>query len=431
MLAATGSGIAFADVLETDTIVGKSAQGLGLDASDSPDLSARNALLIEQDGDVLFARDMDKRVKIASLTKIMTAIVAIENARLDTIVTVDDAAANVGESTAGLKKGDSFTLETALYALMVPSGNDASVAIAKAVGETMTGEKKGAYDAFVAAMNEKAAALGCENTNYTNPHGLDFGKFKNEDCYSTAADVGILVAYAMQNETFRETVHSGDTVIEVTSADGSTRSLELTSTDELIGVYDGICGVKTGTTFEADYCFAGAVSRKKGEFYSVVLGAPTSDDRFRDTTTLMDWAYGNTINAQLINASSFVDSSGNSVPHVAEIAHNDWADVTVPATVKDPELSALVFKLKGPVTQEATYNDLTGDIKAGDVVGTLTFRQNGEKIASCKLIAAADQEAPGFFRGIGVWVERLYCKIVDEPTVARSRCLNGEVSLGI
>ena len=293
----------------------------------------------------------------------------------------------------------------------------------------MCGSEEGAYQAFVDAMNAKAQELGCQDTVYTNPHGLDFDAFADEDLHSTASDVGLVVAYAMQNETFRNTVHSGDTVIEVKGKDGSTRSLTLESTDELIGVYEGICGVKTGTTYDADYCFAGAVNRDAGEFYSVVLGAPTSEDRFQDTTTLMDWAYENLVEKKLIHTKSFIDYQGSSAPLVAEVAHNDWVNVTVPATVEDPDFSVAVYEIKGPLTQEVTFSELSGNVKAGSKVGRITFSQDGEVVAEVDLIAAEAQAKPNFFQEIGVWFSRLIRSFTDEPAVARSVCYNNPALL--
>ena len=182
-----------------------------------------------------------------------------------------------------------MSLETALYALLVPSGNDAGIAIAKSVGAHMSGDAATGYDTFIAAMNAKAADLGMSHSVYTNPHGLDFDAFGDEDLHSSARDVATLVSYAMQNDTFRGIVDAGSTTITVTSADGTARNVALQTTDELMGVYDGICGVKTGTTDDAGYCFAGAVSRDAGELYSVVLDSPSSDERFSDTVALMDW----------------------------------------------------------------------------------------------------------------------------------------------
>ena len=200
---------AFAEVLESDEIGNKTVAARGLSADACPDIEATHAMLVGSDGTVYFSRDVNAEVKIASLTKIMTAVVALENAPLDLTVTVDNEAATVGESSAGLLEGDTMSLETALYALMVPSGNDAGIAIAKSVGAHMSGDASTGYDTFIAAMNAKAADLGMSHSVYTNPHGLDFDAFGDENLHSSARDVATLVSYAMQNDTFRGIVDAG------------------------------------------------------------------------------------------------------------------------------------------------------------------------------------------------------------------------------
>ncbi len=415
--------LAFADVLDTDVVAGKTVAERGLSADECPDVQAAHAILVGANGEVYFSRDADAQVKIASITKVMTAVVALENAPLDLTVTVDNEAATVGESSAGLLEGDSMSLSTALLALMVPSGNDAGIAIAKSVGSHMSGDDATGYDTFVAAMNAKAAELGMDESVYTNPHGLDFDSFAGEDLHSSAKDVATLVSYAMQNDTFRDIVDSGSTTITVTGADGSDRDVALTTTDELMGVYDGICGVKTGTTDDAGYCFAAAVNRPQGEFYSVVLNSPTSDERFSDTVALMNWAYANVEQRSLVNTDQTVEYNGAAVPLAAKVAHNDWVDTTVDATVDDPSLSAEVFKAAGAVEQSMTFNELSGDVHAGDVVGHVTFSQDGETLAETDLIAAEDVAAPNFFEGIGVWFDRWIRGMQSQPTVAESQDL--------
>ena len=420
--------MAFAEVLDTDVVYGKTVADRGLETSECPDISATSALVISQDGTVYFERNADEAVKIASLTKIMTAIVALENASLDSTVEVSAEAAAVGESSAGLLKGDSMTLEDALYALLVPSGNDAGIAIAESVGASLASDGQDAQEAFVEAMNAKAEEIGCTDTIFSNPHGLDNGDFES-DAHSTARDVGIMVAYAMQNETFRSIVAGGSTTITVTSANGISRVVELITTDELIDVYEGMCGVKTGTTTYAGCCFAGACVRDEGEFYTVVLGAPTSEDRFTDTTILLDWVYGNLEEVSLISTSSTVEYLGEDYPLVAEVAQTDWPASTVSATVADPALSVLIFSLGDSVQQEVTFETLEGDIAAGDVVGHITFTQEGETVAECDLIAAQDAPAPNFFQSIGVWWDRLFRNIQGLSTVADSVCYNQIVVL--
>lgn len=415
---------AYADVRPTDEVVSEPISSSGIAETLCPDIQAENALLISEDGTVYFSRDASEPVKIASITKVMTAIVALENASLDTVVTVDEEAATVGESSAGLLQGDSMDLQAALYALMVPSGNDAAVAIAKCVGPLLPSyDGTNALEAFVAAMNEKAEELGCSDTLYSNPHGLDADGYES-DAHSTAADVGIVVSYAMENDLFREIVDAGDSSIYVQDAQGQDREIDLVSTDELIGVYEGICGVKTGTTVEAGYCFAGAVSRDEGEFYSVVLGSPDSEARFIDTVALFDWMYGNIVEQRLINSDSFVDYQGAQTPLVANVAHAEWVDCLVPATVSDPDISARIFALAGDIEQNVTYRDLRGDVSAGDVVGSIEFVQNGTTVASCDLIATSDVAAPNVFQRIGVWFDRAVREFQNQPLQATSVCLN-------
>ena len=420
MLALGAPAAAFAEVLDTDVVAGKTVADRGLSVDECPDVTAAHAMLVGSDGTVYFSRDADAEVKIASITKIMTAVVALENAPLDLTVTVDSEAATVGESSAGLLEGDSMDLKTALYALLVPSGNDAGIAIAKSVGAYMTGDASTGYDAFIAAMNAKAADLGMTESLYTNPHGLDFGSFASEDLHSSAKDVATLVAYAMQNDTFRGIVDAGDTSIVVTSADGAQRNVALATTDELMGVYDGICGVKTGTTDDAGYCFAAAVNRPQGEFYSVVLNSPSSDERFSDTVTLMDWAYSNLSQRSLVNTDQSVEYNGAAAPLVAKVAHNGWVDTTVNATVADPDLTAEVFDAAGPVEGAMNLDELSGDVHAGDVIGTLTFAQDGETIAQTNVIAAEDVAAPNFFEKIGVGLDRWIRGLQGQQTVAQT-----------
>ena len=225
---------AFAEVLESDEIGNKTVAARGLSADACPDIEATHAMLVGSDGTVYFSRDVNAEVKIASLTKIMTADWLRERT-FSRPVTVNEAA-TVGESSAGLLEGDTMSLETALYALMVPSGNDAGIAIAKSVGAHMSGDAATGYDTFIAAMNAKAADLGMSHSVYTNPHGLDFDAFGDEDLHSSARDVATLVSYAMQNDTFRGIVDAGSTTITVTSADGMARNVALQTTDELMGI---------------------------------------------------------------------------------------------------------------------------------------------------------------------------------------------------
>lgn len=154
-----------------------------------PDIQAQNAIVVAQDGTVYYERDADTEVKIASITKIMTAIVTLENTSGSEELTVDNRAATVGESSAGLLEGDRLTVSDCLKALMIPSGNDAALALATYVGGKIDPASSDPYATFIEAMNSTAAELGMEHTVFENPHGLDFSGWEG-DFHSTARDVG-------------------------------------------------------------------------------------------------------------------------------------------------------------------------------------------------------------------------------------------------
>ncbi len=420
-----GLSTAHADVRKTDTIMGQTVDSRGLATSQCPDVAAEYVLVTDDEGTVYFERNSTEATEIASITKIMTAIVALENATLDTQVTVSANAASVGESSAGLRSGDTLTLEAALTALLLPSGNDAAIAIAESVGALM--DEENGYDAFVEAMNAKAAELGCVDTVFTNPHGLDYGNYAG-DLHSCAADVALMARCAMQNDTFRSIVAQTSASIEVTGSSGTMRTVEVESTDELIGTYDGACGIKTGYTSLAGASFAGACTRDGKTLYAIVLNSTSEEQRFTDATTLYDWVFEHLIDYQLANSSEtatmVVDGQSVQVPVVAEVAHAGWINVTVKATLSDPDASVEVFDLNGNVSQVLEFDEVTGDVQAGDKVGTITFKQRNEVVATMDLVACEDVAAPNVLQRVGVWWNRLLSVFTGQQKVAQSVTLN-------
>lgn len=240
---------AYADVLLTDQVLGASAQERGLAIEEMPDILATHAIIMRPDGSVYYEREADSPIKIASTTKVMTALVALDHCDPSETLTVDRTAATVGESCVGLKEGDTLTLEQALTGLMVMSGNDVATAIATHVGGKIDPASADPYGTFIKAMNDRAAQLGCTDTLFENPHGLDFGAWVG-NLHSTAHDVTRIWAEAWRNEAFRSFACSDATEMHVTSADGSARSLPLTVRNKILG-RDGNLGGKTGSTYEA------------------------------------------------------------------------------------------------------------------------------------------------------------------------------------
>ena len=419
---------AWADVRADDVILGETVEARGLPAVACPNVTAQFAILVGEDGSVLFSRDADANSHIASITKVMTAIVALDSGLpLDTLVTVTPEAAAVGESSANLLAGDTLTLEAALTGLMVPSGNDAAIAIADTVGASLAQQGQSPNDAFVAAMNAKATEIGMTHSLFSNPHGLDIDEFDNE-MYSTAQDVAVMCAYAMKNDTFRSIVAKPSAQIAVTRADGQVATLDLTSSDMLLGVYEGACGIKTGYTEAAGNSFAGACNRGGGDLISVVLGCPSDTARFDDTKILFNWVYDNRVSYKLAHsdrtATMEVDGARREVPVIAEVPFTAWPDKRVPATLADPDAAVEVFAPAGNVSQELVFDDLPGSVRAGDKVGTANFYQGGQLIATQDLLACENAAAPDFFQGIGIWWDRLWHGLAGEDLVAEPVVVN-------
>jgi|SRR5579885_3268203 len=245
----------------------------------APFISGTAAYLIDADtGRVLYDMNSSQPLPIASTTKIMTAIVAIENANLDQGVTVGQADLNqvpAGSSNAGLVAGDYFRLHTLLYALMLRSGTDASIVIARVVA--------GSTANFVTMMNRKAQALHLLHTHFSSPHG-----FSSNDHYSSAADMVTLTNYAMRNSTFAQIV--GQTIYDVKPT-LFTHAYHWENTNGLLTTYQGADGVKTGWTDSAGYCLVFSARRNGHHLIGVELDASSYDAVFSDGAKLLDLGF--------------------------------------------------------------------------------------------------------------------------------------------
>ncbi|SFS91877.1 D-alanyl-D-alanine carboxypeptidase family protein [Marininema halotolerans] len=237
------------------------------------DLSAHAAAVIDVSSNrILFEKEAQRRMRIASLTKIMTAIVAIENADVDQKVTVSPGAVGVEGSSIYLKQGDQVPLHTLLYGLMLRSGNDAAVAIAESVGGSVPG--------FVYMMNEKAAYLGLKGTHFENPHGLD-----SDDHYSTAEDMARLTAYALKNPIFKEIV---STPLKTVPWPGEDWKRTWRNKNKMLRLYPGADGVKTGYTKLSKRTLVSSATRDGRQLVTVTLDA--SDD-WHDSMQLLDYGF--------------------------------------------------------------------------------------------------------------------------------------------
>ncbi|MBE3560115.1 MAG: D-alanyl-D-alanine carboxypeptidase [Ktedonobacteraceae bacterium] len=249
-----------------------------------PALSARAAYLVDMDtGNVLLDRNGEQTLPMASTTKIMTALIALQTADLDQEITVkQDAIDRVGTigSNAGLVVGEKIRLRDLLYGLMVPSGDDAAVAIADALA--------GSQENFVARMNLFAYRLRLFHTHYANVDGLTPDYQSNPQHYTTAADLTRLAAYAMQNPLFARIVQTKVYTLPQTAQHGAHTWY---TTNDLLSSYNGLTGIKTGHTWEAGYCLVFSAERNGHHLIGALLNSPSVAGRNKDTTALLDWAF--------------------------------------------------------------------------------------------------------------------------------------------
>lgn len=421
---------AYAGVRKADVVCGETVDARGLSVSQCPNIDAEYAFVTDSEGTVYFERNADSSTQIASITKIMTAVVVLDAidkgmVTLETPVVVSAQAAAVGESSAGLQEGDIMNIKTALTAMLVPSGNDAAVALAETVGAALVeyGVESGEPEtAFVSYMNTKAAELGCNNSLYENPHGLDFDDFAG-DLHSSAADVAKVVQYAMKNDEFRADVAQGDTAIQVTR-NGEEIDIALESTDGFFDIYEYAIGVKTGFTAAAGASFAAAANNGTQELYAIVINSTSEDKRFEDAKTLCEWVYAHQVKYPLAHSSRITTAGDTEVPVVAEVAHLGWIDKTLKATLAKPSASVEIFDLNGNVSQSFQFEELTSDVQVGDKVGTVTFKQRNKIIASMDLVACENLNAPNFFESIGIWWKRLFRGFSGQSKVAQSVIIN-------
>lgn len=241
-------------------------------------LSSDCALLINANtGKVVYAKNENVRHANASTTKIMTCILALENCKLNEKVTFSPYAASIEPSKLYANAGEVFYLKDLLYSLMLPSHNDTAVAIAEHVS--------GSTAKFVNLMNKKAAAIGCTNTHFATPNGLDFGF----DHYTTASDLAKIARYAIKRNMFRKLISTGYYSF---SNLNTGRTYYIGTTNALLGNLPGVQGMKTGYTNKAGYCFVGLSYSQKGNTYiSVVLGGSSSASRWEDSRRLLTYAY--------------------------------------------------------------------------------------------------------------------------------------------
>ncbi len=357
------------------------------DYSSYVDLNCNIDYMISLDNDsVVISKNADKRAAPASITKITTALVVLQNCPdLNAVVTVSENAiaslAGTGSSVAGLKAGEQMSVLNMLYCLLVPSGNDAAAALAEHVA--------GSQEKFVEMMNQCVAALGCKNTHYDNPHGLD-----SDTHYSTAEDIAIIAKAALKYDEFKTIVSTARYTLPATNQN---KERTLTNTNFMLNkVYvtyyrDFVKGIKTGHTDASGHCVVTYASKDGFNYLAVAMGGDyrDSDDdnieenqSFMDSIRMYEWAFGN-LSYELI-------ASQNQM--VAEVGVNYSWKTDHMRLVPQKDVRALVptgtnegSVLIEPIDKPDTVN---APIKAGDPVCKAKIIYAGKEIATVNLVYA-------------------------------------------
>ena len=320
-------------------------------------LSARSAVLYQPETqNFLYTKNASQRLPMASTTKIMTALVALEQTALTDMVVIDESSVGVEGSSAYLKAGEELTMEELLYALLLQSANDAATAIAYYIG--------GDVEGFACLMNEKATSLGLNDTHFTNPHGLD-----SDEHFTTASDLAIIAAEAMKNETFRSIASTYKK-----SFSAEERSRTYVNHNKLLRVYDGCIGIKTGFTKKSGRCLVAAAERDGLTFISVTLDAPSD---WSDHKKMLDFGF------ESLEKINFAESE--EYCYKIPILGGESDQVTV---VNSVEASAILQKGNYLMEREIKLVPYAiAPVNQGEILGEIVFTVDGQEVSRVNLVA--------------------------------------------
>lgn len=322
-------------------------------------LYAKSACLMEiSSGRILYDKDCYEPLPMASTTKIMTCILAIELGNPDDAVSVSKYAQGMPDVQLNICEGEQYRLGDLLYSLMLESHNDTAVAIAEHIG--------GSVEGFANLMNEKAAALGCNDTKFVTPNGLDA-----DGHHTTARDLCLIASYAIRNETFQNIIKTPSHSFSELSGK---RKFTVNNRDAFLTLYDGAIGIKTGFTGRAGYCFVGGAARNNMTLVSSVLASgwpPNKTYKWSDTKNLMNYGFANYSIQPLIdgnvplNPIPVIDTDGKSCSHIKELPVKYEQHIYYP--ISNADNVSLVINLPEYVTPP---------INTGDVIGSISLMLN-------------------------------------------------------
>ena len=374
-----------AEAALADDIIRKAPQetpkvaGLVLSPDDAlPRVTARSAVVMEaRTGRVLYERNMNDRRFPASTTKIMTLILALERGNLDDVVTVSAHAAGTEGSTIWLEPGDKITLRELLYGMMLHSGNDATVAVAEHIA--------GSVDAFARLMTEKAKELGATDTHFVNANGLP-----DDAHYTTAHDMALIASYGYSLPGFEAIVSTKEITFPWVKDD----THRLRNENQMLWLYEGGNGVKTGYTEAAGRCLVSAAKRDGIQLVAVVLD---SNWMWNDSILLLDYGFREIETTTVVKQGMKVGSCTVSGSRTRRVEVQAAEDVVLP-----------VIEGKAGYKQEVELpKALKAPVTAGETIGKLHIYYEGKEVATTDLVAAQAAERQSFFRTVWTGLCRL------------------------
>ena len=368
----------------------------------SNELYALSACLMDADsGRVLYDKNADEVRAMASTTKIMTLIVALEYANEDDIVTVSPYAASMPDVQLNIMAGEQYRLGDLYYAMMLESFNDVAVTIAEYIGECYalnqddrtanTDIKARSYDdskkyvhTFAKLMNEKAKELGCENTYFITPNGLD-AEDENGKHSTTAKELAVIASYAIKNERFNDII--GTRQYSFCEVNG-TRNCSAYNKDAFLNQMNGAFGIKTGFTGNAGYCFVGALKSDGRTFISVVLGSGWPSNRtykWKDTRKLMEYGINN----------FFPRTVFSTIEDYKDVRVKDGMEESASTCIKG-DLSLILCDADDVRVVYELEDYIDAPVRVGDVVGKAIIYVNEQRMGSFPITAAAAVERANY-----------------------------------
>ena len=319
--------------------------------------NASSAILVETTtGKIIYEKEKDAKRSPASMTKIMTILLTMEklengNIKLSDKVNISKKAASMGGTQIFVEEGSKVSVETLLKGMAIASANDAAVAIAEYIG--------GTEENFVKMMNDKAASLGCKNTSFKNPHGLD-----EEGHYTTAYDISLIARELIKYPLALKLTSTYEDYIEVSGSNHW-----LVNTNKLIRFYSGIDGLKTGYTDKAGYCLTATMEKNNMRLLSVVMKEPSKDNRSEDTIAMMEYGFANYGSEKVLDKNEFEGTMIIDNAYNREIKYylKDNVNIITSKNTKNVnyDIEKVLYKLKAP-------------LKKNSIIGKLKLKYDGK-----------------------------------------------------